>query len=137
MEVGRGQIAGRGRRVERAALAHSKTWAVDTNQPACSRNPTLNLNLSNRCKFQILDTFILDVAADHQLVKKQIAAAGSGGGIGQVPQPTCYSSWQLGNLTVVVWHTTVVDHPTQLICISDIYLLMSTDKYKRHSRAIC
>ena len=29
----------------------------------------------------------------------------------------------------------------QLICISDIYLLMlmlmSTDKYKRHSRAIC
>ena len=99
MEVGRGQIAGRGRRVERAALAHSKTWAVDTNQPACSRNPTLNLNLSNRCKFQILDTFILDVAADHQLVKKQIAAAGSGGGIGQVPQPTCYSSWQLGNLT--------------------------------------
>ena len=28
-----------------------------------------------------------------------------------------------------------VDRPTQLICISDIYL--STDKYKRHSRAIC
>ena len=27
------------------------------------------------------------------------------------------------------------DRPTQLICISDIYL--STDKYKRHSRAIC
>ena len=26
----------------------------------------------------------------------------------------------------------VVDRPTQLICISDI-----TDKYKRHSRAIC
>ena len=30
---------------------------------------------------------------------------------------------------------TLVDRPTQLICISDIYL--STDKYKRHSRAIC
>ena len=29
----------------------------------------------------------------------------------------------------------IVDRPTQLICISDIYL--STDKYKRHSRAIC
>ena len=29
----------------------------------------------------------------------------------------------------------LVDRPTQLICISDIYL--STDKYKRHSRAIC
>ena len=29
-----------------------------------------------------------------------------------------------------------VDRPTQLICISDIYLL-STDKYKRRSRAIC
>ena len=29
----------------------------------------------------------------------------------------------------------VVDRPTQLICISDIY--MSTDKYKRHSREIC
>ena len=30
----------------------------------------------------------------------------------------------------------LVDRPTQLICISDIYLL-STDKYKRHSRVIC
>ena len=30
----------------------------------------------------------------------------------------------------------VVDRPTQLICIADIYLL-STDKYKRQSRAIC
>ena len=30
---------------------------------------------------------------------------------------------------------TLVDRPTQLICISDIY--MSTYKYKRHSRAIC
>ena len=29
----------------------------------------------------------------------------------------------------------LVDRPTQLICISDIYLL--TDNYKRHSRAIC
>ena len=29
----------------------------------------------------------------------------------------------------------LVDRPTQLICISDIYL--STDKYKRHSRPIC
>ena len=28
----------------------------------------------------------------------------------------------------------LVDRPTQLICISDIY---STDKFKRHSRAIC
>ena len=32
--------------------------------------------------------------------------------------------------------TEVVDRPTQLICISDIYLFMPTDKYKRHSRAI-
>ena len=32
-------------------------------------------------------------------------------------------------------HSWLVDRPTQLICISDIYL--STDKYKRHSRAIC
>ena len=31
--------------------------------------------------------------------------------------------------------SSLVDRPTQLICISDIYL--STDKYKRHSRAIC
>ena len=35
----------------------------------------------------------------------------------------------------------LVDRPTQLICISDIYLflifIMSTDKYKRHNRAIC
>ena len=34
-----------------------------------------------------------------------------------------------------------VDRSTQLICISDLYVLyityMSTDKYKRHSRAIC
>ena len=29
----------------------------------------------------------------------------------------------------------LVDRPTQLICISDIYL--STDKYERHSRVIC
>ena len=29
----------------------------------------------------------------------------------------------------------LVDRPTELICISDIYL--STDKYKRQSRAIC
>ena len=28
-----------------------------------------------------------------------------------------------------------VDRPTELICISNIYL--STDKYKRHRRAIC
>ena len=86
MEVGRGQIAAEAEG-ERAALAHSKTWAVGSNHPACSRKPTLNINLSKRCGFQILDTFILD-AAHHQLVKKQIAAAGSGGGIGQVPQPT-------------------------------------------------
>ena len=35
------------------------------------------------------------------------------------------------------WHIPplIVDRPTQLICISDIYL--SIDKYKRHSRAIC
>ena len=33
------------------------------------------------------------------------------------------------------WKLEVVDRPTQLICTSDIY--MSTDKYKRHSRAIC
>ena len=31
---------------------------------------------------------------------------------------------------------TLVDRPTQLICISDIYLYLSTDKYKRHSRVI-
>ena len=34
----------------------------------------------------------------------------------------------------------LVDCPTQLICISDILFhiyLLSTDKYKRHSRAIC
>ena len=31
----------------------------------------------------------------------------------------------------------VVDRPIQLICISDIYLYMPTDKYKRHSRVIC
>ena len=31
----------------------------------------------------------------------------------------------------------VVDRPTQLICIADIYLYLSTDKYKRQSRAIC
>ena len=30
----------------------------------------------------------------------------------------------------------LVDRPTQLICISDVYLL-STDKYKRHSRGSC
>ena len=29
----------------------------------------------------------------------------------------------------------LVDRPTQLICISDVHL--STDKYKRHGRAIC
>ena len=31
--------------------------------------------------------------------------------------------------------SSLVDRPTQLICISDVYL--STYKYKRHSRAIC
>ena len=50
---------------ERAALAHSKTWAVDTNQHAA------NINLSNRCRFQILDTFILDVAAPPPPVAKE------------------------------------------------------------------
>ena len=34
----------------------------------------------------------------------------------------------------VVASSDLVDRPTQLICISDIYL--STDKYKGHSRAI-
>ena len=37
-------------------------------------------------------------------------------------------------ITVLGWFG-LVDRPTQLICISDIYL--SIDKYKRHSRAIC
>ena len=40
-----------------------------------------------------------------------------------------YLDCQAGQLLVV--------RPTQLICISDIYLYMSTYKYKRHSRAIC
>ena len=31
----------------------------------------------------------------------------------------------------------LVDRPTQLICIYDIYLYMSKYKYKRHIRAIC
>ena len=42
-----------------------------------------------------------------------------------------YPCWGWSNPT-----PTLVDRPTQLICISDIHLL-STYKYKRHSRAIC
>ena len=46
---------------------------------------------------------------------------------------TLYSSHPLRLSTPLL-----VDRPTHLICISDNYLLsMSTDKYKRHSRAIC
>ena len=38
------------------------------------------------------------------------------------------------HIRIFTTHTSVVDRPTQLICISDIYL--STDKYKRHSNLL-
>ena len=52
-----------------------------------------------------------------------------------VPQATSSESLSLSRY-VQKANVPLVDRPTQLICISDIYLL-STDKYKRHSRAIC
>ena len=42
-----------------------------------------------------------------------------------------------GDSEINIVRKELVDRPTQLICNSDIYLYMSTDKYKRHSRAIC
>ena len=53
--------------------------------------------------------------------------------LGDLHGPTIAARMVLNGLWYSILY--IVDRPTELICISNIYL--STDKYKRHSRAIC